>query len=224
MGAAVVVLSRSADELEEVASLITDAGGTARAVRGDVSDRAQIASALERVRRELGPVDVLINNAAVVWPVAASTTIEIADFAKALEINVVGPAALTFEVLPSMLERGWGRIVNVSSGVAARPQMMVGANAYITSKAALEGHTLNLAAELHGSGVSVNVYRPGGVDTSMQGWIRSQGPEKVGVALHERFVQNYEEGALISPDESAASLLCRLASDATGQIWDVRDQ
>jgi NAD(P)-dependent dehydrogenase (short-subunit alcohol dehydrogenase family) len=122
-----------------------------------------------------------------------------------------------------MLEHSWGRIVNVSSGAAARPGGMIGGNAYVTSKAALEAHTLNLAAELAGSGITVNVYRPGGVDTAMQGWIRSQAPEEVGVALHERFIESYEKGTLITSEESAASLLRRIPSDVTGEIWSVRD-
>jgi NAD(P)-dependent dehydrogenase (short-subunit alcohol dehydrogenase family) len=63
---------------------------------------------------------------------------------------------------------------------------MVRGNAYATTKAALEADTVNLAAELAGTGVTVNAYRPGGVDTAMQAWIRSQDPERIG-ALHERF-------------------------------------
>ena len=85
--------------------MIADSGGVALAAAADVSDRAKVKVVLDRVRRELGPVDVLINNAAVVWPVAPFTTIDLADFATALEINVVAPVALTFNVLPSMLER-----------------------------------------------------------------------------------------------------------------------
>ena len=73
-----------------------------------------------------------------------------------------------------MIERGWGRVVNVSSGIVANPKRMIGGNAYATSKSALEAHTLNLAAELVGTGVTVNVYRPGAVDTQMQAWIRRQ--------------------------------------------------
>jgi NAD(P)-dependent dehydrogenase (short-subunit alcohol dehydrogenase family) len=113
--------------------------------------------------------------------------------------------------------------VNVSSGIASRPSGMTGANAYATSKAALEAHTLNLAEEIVDSGVTVNVYRPGGVDTAMQGWIRNQPAEQVGAALRARFVESYERGTLITPEESASSLLRRLPSAATGMIWDVRD-
>ena len=117
-------------------------------------------------------------------------------------------------------EQGWGRIVNVSSGAAADPAAMVRGNTYVTTKAALEAHTLNLAAELAGSGVTANVYRPGSVDTAMQAWIRAQPPEKIGAALHERFVRSYQDGSLITPEQSARSLMQHLASDATGQIWN----
>jgi NAD(P)-dependent dehydrogenase (short-subunit alcohol dehydrogenase family) len=68
-----------------------------------------------------------------------------------------------------MLDAGWGRVVNVSSGIVAHPAGMVRGNAYATTKAALEAHTVNLAAELPGTGVTVNVYRPGGVDTRRRG-------------------------------------------------------
>jgi hypothetical protein len=71
---------------------------------------------------------------------------------------------------------------------------MVRGNAYATTKAAIEAHTVNLGAELHGTGVTVNAYRPGGVDTAMQAWIRRQDPERIGAGLHERFNKNFAEG------------------------------
>ncbi len=123
-----------------------------------------------------------------------------------------------------MLGRRWGRIVNISARIAAQPALMIGGNAYATSKAALEAHTLNLAAEVSGTGVTVNAYRPGSVDSSMQGWIRGQPAEKVGSALRDRFVQAYEQGALITPERSAAVLLDRLKGEATGTIWDADDR
>jgi NAD(P)-dependent dehydrogenase (short-subunit alcohol dehydrogenase family) len=94
-------------------------------------------------------------------------------------------------------------------------------NAYAATKSALEAHTVNLAAELRGTGVTVNAYRPGGVDTAMQAWIRRQDPERIGAGLHERFNRNYADGALITPEYSAAALLALLAGDDTGAIWDV---
>lgn len=100
---------------------------------------------------------------------------------------------------------------------------MIRMNAYAASKSALEAHTLNLAAELVATGVTANVYRPGSVDTAMQGWIRAQPAEEIGVALHQRFLESYERGSLLTPEQSAQSLLERLAGDATGQVWNVDD-
>lgn len=113
----------------------------------------------------------------------------------------------------------WGRIVNVSSGIVANPGSMPRANAYATGKTALEAHTLNLAAELAGFGVTVNIYRPGAVDTAMQAWVRSQSPTLLGAEMHRRFVRNFEQGTLLTPERSASSLLARLSGDETGQIW-----
>lgn len=120
-----------------------------------------------------------------------------------------------------MVDAGWGRVVNVSSGIVAYPAGMIRGNAYATTKAALEAHTVNLAAELAGTDVTVNVYRPGGVDTAMQAWIRSQAPERIGAGLHERFNKSFAKGALITPERSAAGLLAHLAGGDTGAIWDV---
>jgi NAD(P)-dependent dehydrogenase (short-subunit alcohol dehydrogenase family) len=80
---------------------------------------------------------------------------------------------------------------------------------------------VNLAAELRGTGVTVNAYRPGGVDTAMQAWIRRQAPERIGAALHERFNKNYADGTLITPEHTAAAPLAHLAGDDNGATWDV---
>jgi NAD(P)-dependent dehydrogenase (short-subunit alcohol dehydrogenase family) len=113
-----------------------------------------------------------------------------------------------------------GRISVLPADIVAYPAGMVRGNAYATTKAALEAHTANLTAELAGTGVTVNAYRPGGVDTAMQAWIRSQAAERVG-ALRERFNKNFAEGILITPEQSAAALLAHLAAHDTGAIWDV---
>jgi|GEM_PF-92829 NAD(P)-dependent dehydrogenase (short-subunit alcohol dehydrogenase family) len=224
-GADVLVTARSAGELAETVAAIGAAGkgaGHALAVAADLAaDRQRqrvIQAGLAR-----GRVDVLVNNAATVEPLGASASIGAGDLRQAFELNVIAPAALAAAVVPGMLAAGWGRIVNVSSGIAANPGSMIGGNAYAATKAALEAHSRNLAAELAGSGVTVNVYRPGGVDTAMQAWIRSQDPARIGAALHERFQRSYAEGSLLTPGASAAALLGHLLgpdSARTGAIWD----
>lgn len=222
-GAKVAVLARSAGEVQDTVALVGGHGGSALAVPADVADPGQAAAALRAILDRWGPVEVLVNNAAVVWPLGPSAAIDADEWAAALAVNVTAAARLTFAVLPGMLERQWGRVANVSSGIAASPAGMLRANAYATSKAALEGHTLNLAAELAGTGVTVNVFRPGGVDTAMQAFIREQDPVQIGADLHERFVRNHETGTLLTPERSAAALLSRLASVDSGQIWNATD-
>ena len=222
-GAHVVLLARTAGQLEETRVLLGGQGVPAERIRvvpADLGDEEQRDRAMAAVLAT-GSVGILVNNAATVEPLGPTATIAVADLRQALEVNVVAPAALTAAVLPGMLAAGWGRIVNISSAIAASPAGMIRGNAYATTKAALEAHTVNLAAELRGTGVTVNAYRPGGVETAMQAWIRAQDPERIGAGLHERFTRNYAEGSLITPQHSAAMLLAHLASDGTGAIWDV---
>jgi NAD(P)-dependent dehydrogenase (short-subunit alcohol dehydrogenase family) len=222
-GGAIGLVARSGDELAETARLVQAAGGSPFVIVADLGDPAALPRLARRARDELGTVQVLVNNAGVVEPLGDTASLDPAEWAAALAVNVTAVASLTIALLPAMLGRGWGRIVNVSSGVAASPAGMLGANAYATGKAALEAHTLNLAAELAGSGVTVNVYRPGTVDTAMQAWIRGQEPARIGAGLQQQFSRLHAAGRLISPEQSAASLLARLPGDATGQVWSVSD-
>jgi NAD(P)-dependent dehydrogenase (short-subunit alcohol dehydrogenase family) len=222
-GARVVLLARTAAQLDETRALLRGRGvaaGRISVVAADLSDEEDRSRAVAAVLAA-GRVDILVNNAATVEPLGPTISITTAGLRLAFEINVVAPAALTAAVLPGMLDAGWGRVVNVSSGIAAYPAGMVRGNAYATTKAALEAHTVNLAAELKGTGVTVNAYRPGGVDTTMQAWIRQQDPGRIGAGLHQRFNRNYAEGTLITPEHSAAALLACLIGDDTGAIWDV---
>jgi NAD(P)-dependent dehydrogenase (short-subunit alcohol dehydrogenase family) len=222
-GAGVVLLARTERQLDETRALLRGQGvpaGRISVVPADLADEEDrgraVAAVLARNR-----VDILVNNAATVEPLGPTADVAAAALRLAFEVNVVAPAALTAAVLPGMLDGGWGRVVNISSGIAAYPAGMIRGNAYAITKAALEAHTVNLAAELADTGVTVNAYRPGVVDTAMQAWIREQDPERVGADLHERFTKNFVEGTLITAEHSAAVLLNYLAGDDTGAIWDV---
>jgi NAD(P)-dependent dehydrogenase (short-subunit alcohol dehydrogenase family) len=222
-GAGVVLLARTAGQLDETRALLRWQGVPAARISvvpadlANEEDRGRAAAAVLAT----GGIDILVNNAATVEPLGPTIGVAATNLRLAFEVNVVAPAALTTVVLPGMLDAGWGRVVNISSGIAAYPAGMVRGNAYATTKAALEAHTVNLAAELAGTGVTVNVYRPGMVDTAMQAWIRGQDPERIGAGLHQRFNKNFAEGTLITPEHSAAALLAHLAGDDTGAIWDV---
>jgi NAD(P)-dependent dehydrogenase (short-subunit alcohol dehydrogenase family) len=222
-GAKVALLARSKSELDAVASEIQSAEGTALVLVTDLSDLAHIRGAAARVASELGDIGVLVNNAAVVGPLGATSELDPGEISRSAAVNVAAVITLTAAVIPAMTAAGWGRIVNISSGIVANPGMMIGGTVYAASKAAIEAHTLNLAAELQDTGVTVNAYRPGAVDTAMQQWIRDQPPEQIGTALHKRFTDSHAQGNLITPHTSAAALLNHLNTSDTGQIWDVHD-
>jgi NAD(P)-dependent dehydrogenase (short-subunit alcohol dehydrogenase family) len=224
-GARVALVSRTQTELDEVTDTIARAGGETVAITADVGSSDSARTALETASSFLGPIGILVNNAAVVAPLGPTRTLRPSDIQAALSVNVAAVVILSGLVIPQMIDAGWGRIVNISSGIAEHPAAMVGGNVYAATKAALEASTINLAAETRGTGITVNAYRPGAVDTTMQAWIRAQSPDRIGHALHQRFVTNHEDGELITPRRSAASLLERIVeSSETGQIWSVDDQ
>ena len=220
-GTRVALVARTQTELDETAHIIQTQGGTAVALATDIADPEAARAAVEAATSHLGIVDVLINNAAVVAPLGTIQSLAPPDVTTAFAVNIAAVVILSGLVVPGMLSTGWGRIVNISSGIAEHPAAMIGGNVYAASKAALEASTINLAAELNGTGVTVNAYRPGAVDTAMQAWIRTQSPDKIGRALHERFVSSYAKGELIRPEDSAARLVEKLRTTVSGQIWSV---
>lgn len=224
-GAELVLSARSADQLEATRQSLAKRGVPIERVvliTADLADEDERTAAIETALAQ-GRIEILVNNAASVEPLGATREVPVAELRRAFELNVLAPMALAAAVLPGMTTGGWGRIVNVSSGIVEHPEGMVRGNAYAATKAALEAHTINLAAELRGTGVTANVFRPGRVDTAMQEWIRAQDPARIGAAMHQRFSSFATSGELITPERSAAVLLARLANADTGAVWDVDD-
>jgi citronellol/citronellal dehydrogenase len=169
-GAAVAVSARTTTEGESrfagtiagTAADIEAAGGRALAVRADLSRAEDRAALVEQVEAGLGPVDVLVNNAAVTWftPVA-----EFSDkrFALMFEVQVTAPFDLARRVLPGMRARGGGSILNISSRAAIHPpptRSGRGGTVYGMCKAAIERFSTGLAAEVHADGIAVNALSP----------------------------------------------------------------
>jgi NAD(P)-dependent dehydrogenase (short-subunit alcohol dehydrogenase family) len=174
------------------------------------------------VGNELGAVDMLVNNAGVVWPLGKLLKVDEQEWERSLEINLLGALRCVRAVLPGMLDRGFGRIVNMSSGAAVGTGMPA-ASAYSVGKAALDMLTANLAEELSGSGVCINGVRPGIVDTSMQDYMRSLPWDQVGDAFYDKFHGLHERGELTGPEPAAQLIVLLVGSDRTGETLDVRD-
>ena len=214
-GAHVVLVARTEFELTESAQLIGDLGGSASTVVADVSSPEGVAAAAAA-----GDVDILVNNAASLGRLRSTADLSRKEWESTLALNVLGPIGLTARLAPRMLRQGWGRVVNVSAGIVDHPESMIGGNAYAASKAALEAHSLNLAAEIAGHGVTVNIFRPGMLDTSMQAGIRNDDRSDSGIdATIEWFRAAHLEDRLGSADAAAADLVRRLGSDEHGQVW-----
>ena len=111
------------------------------AITADVAHTQQVQQALIEVRNILGPISILINNAAVVGPMGPTAEVDPDTWAQSIVINLTSAFQLIHTCLPTMLSQGWGRIINISSGAAAAPGMSRG-NAYAVSKAGLEMMTV----------------------------------------------------------------------------------
>ena len=164
-GAAVAVNYREkAAEARNVVETIRSAGGRAMAVGADVSQAAEVARMVAAVERELGPVDVLINNAGIGLVRTVDDLTE-EDFDRTIAVNLKSVFLCTQAVVPNMRARKWGRIVNISSG-AARGAGGVGPH-YNASKAGMEGMTRGYAARLVKDGITVNAVAPSLIETDM---------------------------------------------------------
>jgi 3-oxoacyl-[acyl-carrier protein] reductase len=162
-GARVAVSARTPDQVESVACEID---GLPLVV--DVSDWESVQAMVAQVERELGPVDVLVNNAGISGGRARVWEVEPADWWRVFEVNVLGAFHCCRAVLPGMIERGSGRIVNVGSGAGYLPVSMTASeSAYGASKAALYRFGETLTTQLEGTGVYVFTISPGLVRTDM---------------------------------------------------------
>lgn len=213
-GAAVVVTARTAAEIDAVAERLRVAGRTAYAVSCDVTDPDSVAAMAARAGELLGDVDILVNNAGV----AAS-----APFGKvALEqwewvhrVNATGPLLCAQAFLPAMLEREWGRIVNVASVASLEGARYI--TSYAASKHALLGMTRCLAAELAGTGVTVNSVCPSYVDTPMTDENIARIAAKTGrdaSAIRAGLEDRQPAGRFITVDEVAHAVMTFMPDEA----------
>jgi 3-oxoacyl-[acyl-carrier protein] reductase len=164
-GAAVAVNYRErAGEANALVHAIGGAGGRAIAIAADVSQSNAVAEMVQRVKSELGSIGILINNAGVAITRDIQDLSE-ADFDQTIAVNLKSVFLCTQAVLPMMRSKGWGRIINISSG-AARGAGSIGPH-YNASKAGIEGLTRGYAARLVKEGITVNAVAPSLIETDM---------------------------------------------------------
>ena len=218
-GAKVAVCDVNLDAAQDVAGAITSDGGAAQAFACDITDRADVDQAVAAVREALGLVDVLVNNAG--WDVFRPFIDTDPDlWGKLISVNLVGALHMHQAVLPDMIERRQGRIVNIASDAARVGSS--GEAVYAACKGGLVAFSKTLAREHSRHGITVNVVCPGPTDTALfEGYKQGAGnPEK----LVQAFERSIPLGRIGQPDDLPGAILFFASDDAayiTGQVLSV---
>ncbi len=213
-GAAVVVTARTLDEIVAVAEDLRRSGGSAHAIVCDVTDQGSVAAMAARAHELLGSVDILVNNAGVARS-APFLKVTLDEWETIHRVNATGPLLVAQAFLPAMLERGWGRIVNVASVASLLGARYI--TSYAASKHALVGMTRCLADELAGTGVTVNSVCPGYVDTPMTNENIERIAAKTGKDAEEvrtGLEEMQPGGRLITPEEVAHAVMTFVPQEA----------
>jgi meso-butanediol dehydrogenase / (S,S)-butanediol dehydrogenase / diacetyl reductase len=223
-GAKVAVCDISIDAATRTADRINAAGGVAVPVQHDVRELASSLAMVDAVTGSLGPISILVNNAGVSKRVPFLELDE-SEWDRLMSINVKGVLFTTQAVLPGMVQRGCGRIVNMSSvvGKEAHPGFLH----YCTSKFAIIGMTQGLAKEFAASNITVNAVCPGIVETPMHDGVVQQMAEAAGISRERawtEFVGSVPLGRPQTPDDVAemiAYLVSDKARNITGSAFNV---
>lgn len=216
-GFRVAVLSSSEGSAERAAAEIDGGGGTVRGYRADVSDRAQVDTALEAARRDLGPFSVLVANAAIA-PQRPFLELPQEEWDRAIAINLTGTFNTVQSGLPDLVDAGWGRVILISSSSAQRgaPNMAH----YAASKGGQLALTKALAVEFAKKGVTVNTVVPSSIDTPSV-----QRKRDAGTIPSAQDMAKYIPVGRVGTGEDIAAAVSYLVSDeasyVTGQTLSV---
>jgi NAD(P)-dependent dehydrogenase (short-subunit alcohol dehydrogenase family) len=220
------VVARSADTLDETVALIDGVGGRAFAAIADVTDQAAVEHAFASIEQHFGPIDLLVNNAGTSGPVAPLWEADPEQWWAAIETNFRGTFLCCWAVLPGLVARKAGRIVNVTSnaGIYRWPYL----SAYATSKAAVIKLTENLAVETKKHGVKLFSINPGMLRAGMtESLLAAPVPPESPVGLVAAWFKQEMDAGREVPLERGAALITLVASgraDAlSGRYFSVYD-
>lgn len=207
-GAAVVLTARTAAEIEATARAIRAQGGEALPIAADVAVASAVADLVQQATQAFGPVDILVNNAGIQGPIGPLVDNEPAAWARVIQVNLIGTFLCTQQVLPAMISRRAGKIINLSGGGATSPRPNF--SAYAASKAAIVRLTETLAEEVTEHNIQVNAIAPGAVNTRMLDEVLAA--EDLAGAEAAAARRRADAGG--TPPELAAALAVFLASPA----------
>jgi 2-hydroxycyclohexanecarboxyl-CoA dehydrogenase len=164
-GCSIVASDINLDTAQQAAEQIKTSGGEAIAIKVDISNSAEVNNMVNKTLDTFGKIDILVNNAGASVPLGPFVKQNEEDWDKSIKINLKGPMICCKAVLPTMIERKSGKIINITSGGARRGSPF--GDAYAAAKAGLVNFTKSLAHEVIGSGIYVNSVAPGPGDTNL---------------------------------------------------------
>lgn len=219
-GANVALAARTKEQIEHVADELRSFRRSAIAVPTDVSDEDQVNHLVKRTLEAYGTIDILVNNAGIRGSIGPIHKISLEEWEQTLRLNLTATFLCSKAVLPVLMEKKEGKIINVATTITPRPNL----TPYMVAKAGVTHFTKQLSRELKDFNIQVNAIHPGVMDTQMQKELRKAGMEAIGTDM---FTRMKEEGILHLPDEPAQLVLflaTKAANGITGQFLSFDDK
>lgn len=224
-GANLVLFAPEENEINDTVSEIQQLRCNALGIVGDIRREDEIQAAVQRTHDELGPVDILVNNSAIMGPTAYASDVSLEDWNECLEINLTGAFLCSKAIAPEMEKRRSGKMINISS-VAGRIGYAL-RSPYAVSKWGLIGLTKSLANELGEFNVQVNVICPGPIEGDRMRRVIENRAKELGQTVEEATAAYVAKSALgrMAKQEDVAAMVAFLASpetdNVTGEVIDV---
>jgi 3-oxoacyl-[acyl-carrier protein] reductase len=222
-GADIIAVSRTSQEIEETARQIRALGSHVLALKADVSNREDVSEIIKSVTQDFGKVDILVNNAGIQGPIGPVIENDVDQWIETIHINLIGTFLCARAVLPIMIKRRCGKVINLSGGGATSPRPYF--TAYAASKAAVVRFTESVAQEVKEFNIQVNAIAPGAVNTKMVTQVLAAGDAAGGNELAAAKHQLKTGGAL--PDRAAALAVFLASEESNGltgrlisAVWD----
>ena len=212
LGSNVILHSRDLAHTQALAARLTGLGIKVVTVAGELSQQTQVDAFLDAALRHAGQIDLVYNNAAIMTPYRANIwEIPAEDFRTSFEVNVISLARICHRLVPLMLARKWGRVINLTSGIKEQPEL----TAYSISKAAVDKLVRDLVPQLAGTGVEMNLLDPGWLRTDLGGPKAPNDPSSVlPGALVPALLNNGESGRFFAAQDYAGLSLAEAVEKA----------